>query len=131
MGMKIKVKEGINLSRAIDELKASKPKLPFDVWYILSKIQSSLRPALESYELKYNELIDECAEKNEDGSNKMLSRNPPSIQMKDPDKFTKELTVLDDKMVPVKIEKIDKEEFKGIELEGSENMFTLFELVIK
>jgi len=126
---KIKVKKGISLSKAIDELKASKPKLSFEVWYNLSKIQSSLRPALESYEIKYDQILDDCAEKNEDGSNKMLS--PDTVQMKDADKFIKNLKTLDETMVSVKIEKIDKEEFKGIELEGSKNMFTLFELVIK
>jgi len=129
--MKIKLKKGVSLFNAIDELKASKPSLDFDVWYKLSKIQSSLRPAIESFEMKYKELVDDCAEKDDDGNNKRIEGQANMIAMKDPEKFLKGEKELNDKMVPVKIEKIEKKEFEGVKMEGSDNMFTLFEHVIK
>ena len=127
----LKLKEAINLYKGIQELRASKPVLDFNVWYELGKLFGALKPAVESYELKYNELIDECAEKDKHGKNKMLSLDPPMVSMKYPDKYVEGMKKLQAQIVPVKIVKIDKEEFKDVKMEGTDNMFTLFDHVIK
>jgi len=86
---------------------------------------------MESFELKYSELIDECAAKDPEGNNKMISVEDNQVEIKDPEKFKKELKELDDKLVPVVIEKIEQKEFEGVKMEGSDNMFALFDHVIK
>ena len=123
--------QAIGLYKAINELKASKPRLDFSVWFELGKLNKELTEPIAAFDLKFDELLDDCAEKDDDGKRKMLPTNPPSTHLKDPERFNEGIEKLNEEVVEVEIVKIPQAKFEGVEMEGSDNMFTLFELVIE
>ena len=128
--MKLTLIQAKGLYQGIQEFKQSKPVLDFNVWYELSNIHQKLKPAMESYELKYSQFIDQFAEKDKDGNNKMLTMNPPTTAIKEPKKLEEALDKLDEETINIKINKISKDKFKDVKMEGSVNMFSIFEHVI-
>ena len=69
------------------------------------------------------------AEKDKDGKYVML--NEGVIKLADPKKYNEEIEKLNDRTIEIEIKKISRIEFEGVKMEGSDNLFSLFEFVIE